>query len=126
MTNWNWETIGSYAGTVASTGAGLEVIRWFRSRNSDAAQVDVNRATAFNQLSLTVGNLSKALSDLQKRFDTAEEELNKYRRAQSRVERLLNEALVALRDFMDITRQRGLPVPEMSEELRAAIAEATT
>ncbi|MFE3229351.1 hypothetical protein [Nocardia sp. NPDC059228] len=103
----------------------MELTRRLFSRSSDRAQADVNHAVASNQLSETVAKLSETVGKLHLRLDATEEELSKYRIAQSRLENLFRHAIEVIRDFMDIARDHDIPAPEMSDELLDEIASRT-
>lgn len=118
----NWGSVADHVVTFAGGTVGGEMARWARGRKSEKAQSDVNHATAYNQLAQSVATLSGSLNELRTRFDATEEELSKYRQAQSRLETLFRHAIEVIRDFMDIAREHDIPAPAMSDELLDEIA----
>ncbi|MEU6582806.1 hypothetical protein [Nocardia sp. NPDC046763] len=121
----SWASIGQTVAGIVGGAGGVEGIRWLRGRSGDKAQTDVNHAASYNQLAQAVSTLSTAFSDLQARFDAAEEKMSGYRQAQSRLENLLRHAIEVVRDCLDILREHDIPAPAMSDELLAEITTGT-
>lgn len=111
--------------TFIAGGGALEGLRWIRGRRSDEATLkitEIDAATKLNAMALgLLTPYERELEKLGKRLDGVEIELRESREEQNRITGLFQQAISALRDFLDISIARQLPTPTMSTELLSEI-----